>query len=143
MAPSVLHFGKDDCHRLSILRSAGYRIEQCSSMPQLASALCTAQVDAVFVTEGEPRSLDQVIPLVRAHSGVAIILFQTTNRRILEKQFDLVVHSLMTPEEWLESVRVVLERKRHLRAPQAVPVSYDKIQPHAESIPGPMRHERS
>lgn len=141
MAPHVLHFGQDDCHRLAILRSTGYEIEPCATLAQLAAALRTAHVEAIFLTENESGTLDAVIPEIRAHTSAAIILFKTTNRRTQEKLFDLVIPSLMTPEEWLESVRAVLERKRRGPGLEAVSGAFDRIGPHAERVSARIRHE--
>jgi hypothetical protein len=72
-------------------------------MVQFESALRTgADVSAVFVTEDESGFFEGVAALAHVHSGLPVILFRTTNRGIREKQFDLVVPSLVLPKEWLE-----------------------------------------
>lgn len=110
MAARVLHLGEDDCHRVSILESAGYRVELCKSLAQFLAALHSGtHFDALFLTEREGVSPEEVAALARSHSTAPLILFRTSNRRAPEKQFNLVVNSLDPPEQWLKQVAAVLE----------------------------------
>src|SRR5215472_12463406 len=47
MIAKVVHFGTDDCHRLMVLRSAGYLVEDCACLEQLSGFLAgDAELDA-------------------------------------------------------------------------------------------------
>ena len=66
MDAHVLHIGADDCHRVAVLRSVGYQVDECLSLPQLASALERRKgVDAVFLTESDGYSHEDAISLAR------------------------------------------------------------------------------
>lgn len=120
MAAHVLHFGDDDCHRVSILESAGYNVEQCASLRQFVANLqAGSQRDAIFITERDGASPSDAAAAARSHSPAPLILFRTSNRRAAEKQFDLVVDSLEPPEQWLNEVRATIEKGRRLRADSA------------------------
>lgn len=120
MAARVLHFGEDDCHRVTILESAGYRVEQCTSLRQfLADLQAGKERDAIFITERDGVSPAEAAAVARSHSPAPLVLFRTSNRRAPEKQFDLVVDSLEPPERWLKDVSALIEKTRKLRARSA------------------------
>ncbi len=117
MAAHVLHIGMDDCHRVAVLRSVGYRVDECASLPQLATALEAANgADAVFLTESDGISPEQAISLARERSSAPIILFRRSTYGMSEDEFDLVIEPLTAPEEWLNDVGSVLEWSRMVRA---------------------------
>jgi len=116
MDAHVLHIGADDCHRVAVLRSVGYRVHECLSPAQIAGFLAhTKRVDAVFLTETEGISPGQAIFLARQRSA-PVILFPRANSTDSAKQFDLVVEPLTSPSKWLHDVSALLEWSRGVRA---------------------------
>ncbi len=117
MAAHVLHIGMDDCHRVDILRSAGYKVDECASLHHFAMALEVAQqADAVILTESENIPPEQAFHLTRERSTAPVIFFRSTNRAAIEDEFDLVIPPLTAPEKWLKDVNSLLEWSRTLRA---------------------------
>ena len=113
MIAKVIHFGTDDCHRLMVLRSAGYAIENCGSLAQLRARLADgAPADALLMTDGEGISLYDAVAVARAHSSLPVVLFRSTNLAYEESGFDLVVQCLTPPEVWLSDVDALIERSR-------------------------------
>jgi hypothetical protein len=109
----VIHFGPDDCHRLMVLRSAGYAVENCDSLRQLGMSLSGgASAEAVLMSDGEGVSALEALKVARTHSALPLVLFRSANHRYEELGFDLVVHSLTPPEVWLNDVETLIERTR-------------------------------
>ena len=110
MAAHVLHIGMDDCHRVAVLRSAGYKVDECDSLLQLATTLeRTQHADAVILTESENIQPEHAVTLARERSGAPIIFFPKSNGGVSEDQFDLVIHALTSPEKWLQQVSDLLQ----------------------------------
>jgi hypothetical protein len=115
MAARVIHFGPDDCHRLMVLRSAGYAVDGCTSLAQLrGSLLAGGEADAVLLSDGSGVALEEAASLARSCSSAPVILFSGTNRTHEGAAFDLVVHSLTPPEAWLYEVDKVIAQSRLL-----------------------------
>jgi len=113
MPARVIHFGPDDCHRLMVLESAGYAVENCDCLAELPRALAdSAEVDAVLVSEGNGVSVLDVVAMARAHSSVPVIVFRTTNLAYEDSGVDLVVHCLTPPDIWLNDVETLIEKTR-------------------------------
>lgn len=54
MLGRLIHFGPDDCHRLMVLRSAGYIVEDYRCLVQFRDSLADAEtVNAVLVSDGD------------------------------------------------------------------------------------------
>ena len=122
MLARVIHFGPDDCHRLKVLQSAGYMVEDCHSLPQLRMILETGdEPAAVLMSDGDGVSPLEAITVARAHSPNPVILFRSTNIAYDEAGIDLVVPCLTPPEVWLSDVDTLIERTRASRG-LAVPV---------------------
>ncbi len=116
MAAHVLHLGVDDCHRVAVLRSVGYRVDECGSLLQLAKALERANgADAVFLTESDGISPEQAISLARERSAAPVILFCRSTYGANEDEFDLVIPPLTSPEKWLQDVGSLVEWSRMVR----------------------------
>jgi hypothetical protein len=116
MDAHVLHIGADDCHRVAVLRSVGYQVDECLSLPQLAGALERRRgVDAVFLTESDGYSHEDAISLARQRSA-PVILFQRSNSEKSARNCDLVVEPLTSPSKWLQDVSALLEWSRGVRA---------------------------
>jgi len=117
MTAHILHIGMDDCHRAAVLQSAGYSVEECASLQQLAAALDEAHgADAVILSESENILPEMVIRLVRRRSVTPAIFFCRSNCSVSAEDFDLVIPPLTPPEKWLEQVSDLLERPRVERA---------------------------
>ena len=113
MPARVIHFGPDDCHRLMVLESAGYVVEDCDCLVQLRGLLADgAAAAALLVSEGDRVSLQDVVAAARAHSSIPVILFPNTNRSHEEAGVDLVVDCLTPPEVWLNDVEGLIEKAR-------------------------------
>jgi hypothetical protein len=116
MDAHVLHIGADDCHRVAVLRSVGYQVDECLSLPQLARALEHGTgVDAVFLTESDGLAHEQAVQLARQRSA-PVILFLRSNGDEPPRRVDLVVEPLTSPTKWLHDVRALLEWSRGVRA---------------------------
>lgn len=117
MAAHILHIGMDDCHRATVLQSAGYGVEEYASLQQLADALDEMPgADAVILSETENIVPEIVIRLVRGRSAAPAIFFCRSNCTVNAEHFDLVIPPLTPPEKWLEQVSSLLERPRVARA---------------------------
>lgn len=111
MAARVIHFGPDDCHRLMVLRSAGYTVNGCESLAQLRRLLLAGdEADAVMLSDGPGVELEQAASLARSCSSAPVVLFSCTNQAYEGMSFDLLVHSLTPPEAWLHEVDAVIAK---------------------------------
>jgi hypothetical protein len=121
MAARVIHFGPDDCHRLMVLRSAGYAVDGCMSLAQLrASLLGGRAADAVLMSDGDRFAPESAAALAKSCSSAPVVLFSGTNRAYEDAAFDLVVHSLTPPEVWLHEVDALIAKSRVLGRSLAV-----------------------
>jgi hypothetical protein len=115
MAARVIHFGPDDCHRLTVLRSAGFAVDDCASLAQFRGSLLSgSHADAVLLSDGEGFAPEDAAALARNSSTVPVVLFSGTNRTYQGAAFDLVVHSLTPPEVWLHEVDALIAKTRVL-----------------------------
>ena len=116
MAARVIHFGTDDCYRLSVLRRAGYAIDSCSNLVQFQAAL-DVEADAIMVDDSDGSLPENVISLARTRSAAPIVLFpHATPADTTPHQVDLVVPALTPPHEWLLDLANLIIRSRALRA---------------------------
>lgn len=115
MAARVIHFGPDDCHRLMVLRSAGYSVDGCNSLNQLRASLVSG-ADAVLMSDAEGIAPQDAVALARMQSSAPVVLFRSTNLSYEDSGFDLVVHSLTPPEVWLNQVDALIAGTRTLQA---------------------------
>jgi len=117
MAARVIHFGIDDCHRLKVLRTAGYDIDPCSNLIQFRAALeSQAEADAIMVDDSDGSVPDEVISLARSRCTAPIILFPHATRSYEAQAVDLVVPVLRPPHEWLLDLANIIIRTRALQA---------------------------
>jgi hypothetical protein len=64
IAARVLHFGRDDCNRLLVLRSVGYSVDLCPTVEEFHSTLQKRTgADAILVTGVPVRERRQVVTL--------------------------------------------------------------------------------
>lgn len=117
MAMRVIHYGIDDCYRLTVLRGIGYSVEDCSSLAQLRTALSSnLEADAVFISETEGDMPEAPAVLAKSTSQAPLVLFRHSNRICCEEKFDLIVETLTPPQKWLNDVKALIQRGRRLRA---------------------------
>jgi len=113
MPARVIHFGLDDCHRLMVLESAGYAVEDCDCLVRLRALLADgAPVAALLVSDGDRVLLHEVVALARTQSSVPIILFPNANVSLENAGVDLVVDCLTPPDVWLNDVEGLIEKTR-------------------------------
>lgn len=109
----IVHFGKDDCHRVSVLRSAGYAVEDCRSLRAFREALVAdGKPDAVFITEREDSLQGVAITLSKSCSSAPLVLFRRGHGDLRDEGFDLVVDSLTPPARWLGEVGELIARRQ-------------------------------
>ena len=117
MAVRVLHFGKDNCNRLLVLRSVGYAVDTCRTVEEFHSVLQKgAGADVILVTTGPARERRQVITRARERSHAPLVPFSTCYDYADEAEFDLVIPPLTHPEEWLRKIAGLIEQSRALSA---------------------------
>ena len=117
MAAHVIHFGEDSCHRLQVLNSAGYSVQNCVTLVQLGSTLSTHDdIEAVFFTEMHALSAERAVSLVRSSSSSPLILFRESEANLEEKKFDLVIQALTPPNVWLQYTHDLIEQSKMLRS---------------------------
>ena len=127
MAAHVLHIGTDDCHRLTVLRSVGYEVEECTSLVQLAEALESAPDPvAVILSESESFPPEEAVSLSRKRSAAPVIFFRRANTAANEDEFDLVIPPLTAPEKWLTEVDNLMGRSREVQAQARVISEHSK-----------------
>jgi hypothetical protein len=113
MPARVIHFGPDDCHRLMVLRSAGYTVVDCQSLGQLRDILDTGEApDAVLMSDAEDVAPSDAIAVARQHSTQPVVLFRNSHRAYEDLGCDLVVPCLTPPEVWLNEVDALIEKRR-------------------------------
>lgn len=123
MPARVIHFGPDDCHRLMVLRSAGYAVDDCHSLVQLRSCLANdAAPDALVTSDAEGFEPKEAIALVKTRASIPVVLFRSTNLACEDSDVDLVVNCLTPPELWLGEVDALIEKRRGVRPPTEQPV---------------------
>jgi hypothetical protein len=115
MATSFIHIGEDLCFRLPVLESAGYSVAECHSIELLSAAL-GRNPEAVLLEE-EPKVLTEAAAiLTRSRSAASLILFRSEVDSFTAGDFDLIIPSLTSPEEWLSQIAGLLQRSRTIRA---------------------------
>lgn len=117
MAYRIIHLGVDHCHRLMVLRNAGFGVEECPSLVEFREALMTEPpAGAICVGDGEAGAREMVVSLARARCSGPLILFQTDeddasgSEDAPDASFDLVVPCLTPPEVWLSKLRSLIQR---------------------------------
>src|SRR5215472_14756591 len=113
-AATVIHFGSRDSYRVSVLRNAGYEVRESDSLDRLVTELERDQdLDAVIMSEVDPRHAELAAVLVRERSSAPLILFRRRDVRVDESQFDRVFSWLYPERFWLyETAVLVIESQR-------------------------------
>ena len=117
MTARILHCGGDDCNRLAVLETAGYRVENCRSLPGLVTTLGDGvDTDAVILTEDYGDPSEDFVRAARGSTEAPLILFQSADCRCNELEFDLVIPMLTPPRHWLAKMAATIEKSRAIRA---------------------------
>lgn len=116
MAAHVIHFGEDSCHRLQVLHSAGYSVQNCVTLVQLGSTLSSHDIEAVFFTEMQFVSAEKAVSLVRSSCSAPLILFRESEANFEEKKFDLVIQALTPPNVWLQCTHDLIAQSKILQS---------------------------
>lgn len=120
MAARIVHIGADTCHRLAVLKNAGYAVENCGTVVQLRAALeSDPPPHAVLMTESDQVAPKEAVSLARAKTAAPLILFRDTLRSYADSEFDLVVPVLSSPETWLSEIAAIIARTQELQAQSA------------------------
>lgn len=113
MAATLIHFGCDDCHRVAVLKSAGYDIHEPKTLDELGILLLQDQhVAAVIISEEDSRSAEQAATVARERTNVPVILFRRSGTDLNEHLFDRVYASFLQPDEWLAETAELIELNR-------------------------------
>jgi hypothetical protein len=122
MSARIIHVGEDACHRVGVLVSAGYRVEECHSIEKLREVLeSDSQPDAVVITEEHSKLFRQAVALLHEHTEFPLILFGELQRSITESEFDLVIPFLASPEAWLSQVATLISQCQAVRMRHRMP----------------------
>ena len=113
MAARVVHFGEDLCHRIPLLRRAGFSAVRCKDQGELRQALeLGGAADAVLIVDTPAIDARQVRQLARSLSSAPLVLFSKWGREQTDTAYDLVVHSLTPPDEWVEKLTDLIAREK-------------------------------
>jgi hypothetical protein len=122
MAARVIHFGRDDCYRVLVLRYLGYEVWESESLDALRTQLeCDDAVDAVIISEELPHAIEQAAVIVRQHSVAPLILFCRSEDMLNKGPFDRVYSSFVPPALWVSETVVLIERGRAFRDDARLP----------------------
>jgi hypothetical protein len=113
MTGTLLHYGRDACHRVPVLEGAGFRVTGCRSAIQLRAILQRSTfADAVVFTEGFHAWAEASALISSLRCPIPSILFEETNRRGPRSNFDLVIPSHVAPAQWLGDIEDLVAKFR-------------------------------
>jgi hypothetical protein len=106
---------------MTVLRRAGYVVEDCDSLIKLRAVLANvAAVDAVLMCDSDGVSPREAVAAAQARSPLPVIFFRNANIASEESGYDLVVPCLTPPQVWLNDVEALIERSRAESRAEAV-----------------------
>ena len=107
----IIHYGADDCHRVPVLKFAGYAVADCRSIAQLHAALqAIAEAGAVVMTGIGDLAPHRAVSIARCASTAPLVLFPEGASSLVEPEFDLVIPALTPPEQWLSDLAELIDR---------------------------------
>jgi hypothetical protein len=119
MAALVVHIGRDECYRVPVLESAGYKVDGCSCVNELRQALKRLELKAVLVSESEGAVHQDMIHELREHCDAPLVLFGETLNRFAEpgdgELFDMEIPVLRPPGAWLPDLASLIAHCQELR----------------------------
>ena len=105
MSRKLLSFGFDACHRWSVLRLAGFTIDQSDSIQDLRERLMRSRtLEAVLMVEDIVRVPVEAIDAARSYFAGPLVLFEGRIPNKYRDNFDLRVAALTRPEVWLPQI---------------------------------------
>ena len=111
MAIRIAYLGDNTSHRVAVLQAAGYLVEHCGSLLELAPALdAGCNLDAVLVSE--EAASGGFLALTRSCFRPPLVLFHRDPAKRIGLAFDLLIPTLHRPEVWLAELRLLIERTR-------------------------------
>lgn len=124
MSARIIHLGHDGCHRVSVLTSAGYRVEECHTTEKLREALeAEPQPDGVVIDQEQSSFFREALALLHNYSGIPLILFGEPQRStIAQSEFELVIPSLAPPDAWLSELAALIAQTQVARIRRRLPV---------------------
>lgn len=112
-AAHVLHVGSDLLHRTLVLRTAGYAVDECGTLPEMAAWFLEGhRTDVVCISEEPHRPAEGAIVLARTYSIAPVVLFRSADHTYLQKSWDLDFPPLTRPEVWLNDLAQLLAATR-------------------------------
>lgn len=115
MAPKLIYYGTDNSHRLSVLRAAGYVVENCKSAPELISFLeYDAEILVILFADEEGEPPLEAVDVVRARCSALLMVFRDSTTLHDEIGFDFIIPNLTPPAEWLRDIASLIERNRRV-----------------------------
>jgi len=151
MAPKLIYCGSDNSHRLSVLRSAGYTVENCGSASDLGSFLAPgAEILVILFSDEEKETLPEMIDTARACCSAPLAVFRHSSNIQDDIGYDLVIPNLTPPNEWLHDIasliqRRQMERERHSASPSkatptgAIPDKIKRFERHSAPTDADLR----
>lgn len=116
--PRIIHFGRDGCWRMSVLRNAGFEVVGCTSFDALLALLEEGtSADAVVMADASECDLSEL----RERSTVVVVLFQSTLANVPARGFDLVVAPQTHPQVWLRDLGDLIGRSQAMPSAAAIP----------------------
>lgn len=111
-AARILHFGDDECHRLAVLKQAGYETNLCSSEPELVEQVQVVAPAAVLFSRIPAKPHD--IQELRNRTKIPFVAFGGSTKTAKAESFDLVIEPVTTPDVWLEQFSDIILRSRQV-----------------------------
>jgi hypothetical protein len=122
MAPKLIYLGTDHSHRLSVLRAAGYVVENCQSAAELGGFLQSdAEILAVLFSDEERELPVEAVEIARAQCSAPLVVFRDSTNLHDGAAFDFIIPNLTPPAEWLKDVASLIEHSRRTSAQDAGP----------------------
>lgn len=144
----VVYFDPDGTgHRKEVLRCAGYAVDECRSVPELADCLrAEVGADLVCIADAWNSPAEGALALARGLSMAPIVLFRSSDHNYIQHDWDLEIPPLTHPSDWLAKVEGLLAGARvGSRRPvmPSRPLHVEATAAHAQSagVRGRMRRE--
>ena len=116
MSARIIHVGKDEWHRLSVLRRAGLSVQQCGSVEELSDILRTGtNPDAVVVSQSLSLNASAEPQAIKSLVSCPTILFPSDSYTS-SRGCDLVIAPLTTPDLWLRQIWALILESRKVKA---------------------------
>jgi hypothetical protein len=99
------------------MRFAGFRVDECESIRDLRQQLiASTDVDAVIMVEDIVSIPPEAIIAAKSYFDGPLVLFESRYPTENEHVFDLRVHNLTEPSEWLQRIQTVISNYTRARS---------------------------